>query len=403
MCKSTKIHPYLLAPNILLSFGYKKALLYDLRGKYVQLIWFDTNEVKKLKDFIFYKKITPFIKELYTNTLSIPLDKNAVKRFSFDLKEKIDFSLFSFAWIEVTNKCNFNCIHCYGDFTPKNFNILTLDDIKLISKELKSINIKNIQLIGGEPLLVPNLKKIILELKKYFESIEVFTNGFLINSEWASFFKKNKIKVAMSVYSHQENIHNSITQNHLSFKNLKDVINILNKKGINYRIAYIKTRYNDISTVEDLRKTFNAKFSIKEDIIRIVGRASEKYLSEKLTKEKEITLNNFMNSYIESSWVKRNFFKHNCFSYKIYIDSLLDVYPCVMERRKKYGNLKNLSLIDMLKINSNVVNLTKDDINECSFCEFRYVCFDCRPDFTNSFLSKPKHCKYNPYKGVWYD
>ena len=42
--------------------------------------------------------------------------------------------------------------------------------------------------------------------------------------------------------------------------------------------------------------------------------------------------------------------------------------------------------------------LSKDRIPGCKDCEFRYACFDCRPDAmegSSDYLSKPK-CGYDP-------
>lgn len=78
----------------------------------------------------------------------------------------------------------------------------------------------------------------------------------------------------------------------------------------------------------------------------------------------------------------------------------MNVYPCVMERRIKHGSLKNNKLKDIL--DNNIFNITKDSIEECKECEFRYCCFDCRPDsLGKSILKKPWYCSYIPEKGEW--
>ena len=48
--------------------------------------------------------------------------------------------------------------------------------------------------------------------------------------------------------------------------------------------------------------------------------------------------------------------------------------------------------------------MTKDHINVCKDCEFRYCCHDCRPDsLSNDVYAKPWYCTYNPYSGEWID
>ncbi|MGM0496006.1 MAG: grasp-with-spasm system SPASM domain peptide maturase [Bacillota bacterium] len=50
-------------------------------------------------------------------------------------------------------------------------------------------------------------------------------------------------------------------------------------------------------------------------------------------------------------------------------------------------------------------NLTKDNIDICKDCEFRYICVDCRVFISkeNNLYSKPINCSYNPYIAKWED
>ena len=73
-----------------------------------------------------------------------------------------------------------------------------------------------------------------------------------------------------------------------------------------------------------------------------------------------------------------------------------------MERRIYHGNLKDNHLKNIL--NENIFTLGKDKIKECKDCEFRYCCFDCRPDaLSEDVYAKPWNCTYNPYTGSWAD
>ena len=93
---------------------------------------------------------------------------------------------------------------------------------------------------------------------------------------------------------------------------------------------------------------------------------------------------------------------HQCFLKEIYVGVNMDVFPCVMERRFVYGNLKNDKLSDI--INNEIRYLSKDHIDGCKSCEYRYPCFDCRPDANGlGRLKKPWYCSYNPYTGEWAD
>ena len=72
----------------------------------------------------------------------------------------------------------------------------------------------------------------------------------------------------------------------------------------------------------------------------MTGRADFQLLSRELIKQKIITESTFstpLNPRVSSRLIQG----HNCFGHKIYISSIGEVYPCVMERRWSYGNLFN--------------------------------------------------------------
>ncbi|MGG5209946.1 grasp-with-spasm system SPASM domain peptide maturase [Chryseobacterium sp. MIQD13] len=101
---------------------------------------------------------------------------------------------------------------------------------------------------------------------------------------------------------------------------------------------------------------------------------------------------------------------HNsCLHKKIGIDINGNIKNCPL-MAENFGNIYNASLEEAL-INPGFRkywNLTKDKIEVCKDCEFRYICTDCRAyterSYTNSDgldISKPLKCGYDPYTGKW--
>ena len=282
---------YLINKNIFLVFGHKKSMVYDITEKYLKLIWLDEVETTILKQYFHDKKCSKYVSSIKEK---IKLNENITRKIDLSLKDSIDYSLFGFAWVEITNICNFKCIHCYGSFEANNHGILSIKEILHIFKELKSIGIKNIQLIGGEPLLHPDIIDILKYSKKYFNKVEIFTNGYFVDDKIASLFSDYDISVAMSAYSHEEVIHNTVTGNDKSYKKLKDAISILNKYSIQYRLAYVKMKHNYKSTIKDISSSLGCDCNIKQDPIRLVGRSSIDHYNNDLLEEKYIKLYNFI-------------------------------------------------------------------------------------------------------------
>ena len=70
-----------------------------------------------------------------------------------------------------------------------------------------------------------------------------------------------------------------------------------------------------------------------------------------------------------------------------------------MERRFSHGQVcRNNSF----HLKEEIMKLGKDHIDICCNCEYRYACFDCRPDAVSSDIyAKPWNCTYNPLSGIW--
>lgn len=101
---------------------------------------------------------------------------------------------------------------------------------------------------------------------------------------------------------------------------------------------------------------------------------------------------------------------HNsCLHKKISIDFEGNIKNCP-SMSHSFGNIKDTSLEEALEHSDfkKYWNLTKDDVEVCKDCEFRYICTDCRA-YTerNHFnqdgldISKPLKCGYNPYTAQW--
>ena len=106
----------------------------------------------------------------------------------------------------VVDHCNLNCKACchYCNVTEPNFidiNSFTQDMIELAKK----FDIKMIRLMGGEPLLAPDITAFMENTRKCFpgSDIRIVTNGILLHTMDESFWEciaKNKIRIDLTKY-----------------------------------------------------------------------------------------------------------------------------------------------------------------------------------------------------------
>ena len=133
------------------------------------------------------------------------------------------------------------------------------------------------------------------------------------------------------------------------------------------------------------------------------------YVEDKIKDKKNcgVISSNYFNSNLETFTLSNN---HNsCLYKKISIDSEGNIRNCP-SMPQSFGNIRDITLEEALNHTDfkKYWNLTKDNIEVCKDCEFRYICTDCRA-YTEMIhenshgldTSKPLKCGYNPYSGQW--
>lgn len=350
-------------------------------------------------------------------------------------KEKPHFDL-EFVWFEIiSDDCNERCVHCYADSMPPTYRkVIGLDEIPIIENshglgkisadkwkglidESASLGAKSCQFIGGEPFLWKGESgESVLDLAKHakeqgFETIEIFTNATLIRENDIRRIKELGLNIAVSLYSDVEDVHDSITRTPGSYRKTTKSLERLREEGITARVETVLMRQNE-DTVESTNQFITQMgFSHRPpDVLRPKGRGDNPGLSPS---DEALVRNGLMlgpSFSAESSFFTRSVEGHNCLAGKITITDNGDVLPCIFSRGKVMGNvLKENSLETILKGDiEDVWETTKDDVLVCQDCEYRYVCFDCRPISEGASEGKGDYktapyprCTYNPYKGEW--
>ncbi|MDE5510619.1 grasp-with-spasm system SPASM domain peptide maturase [Elizabethkingia meningoseptica] len=136
---------------------------------------------------------------------------------------------------------------------------------------------------------------------------------------------------------------------------------------------------------------FTVNFTVEKLTVNSCGKVNMDYFNTNITKVLEAINYN------------------SCLYKKIGIDLEGNIKNCPA-MPKVFGNVKISSLEDALKHSEfrEYWNLSKDHIETCKDCEFRYICTDCRAYTERAFkndkgldCSKPLKCGYNPYSGEW--
>jgi organic radical activating enzyme len=136
-----------------------------------------------------------------------------------------------FLWLELTNRCNLQCVHCYADSHPLSGDrdLLTTRDYESIMNQAYALGCRKIQFIGGEPQLNRDFLQLVIKAKTIgFEFIEVFSNLTRLAEDTLRYAADNGVRFATSVYSDKPAAHDAITTVRSShartIKNLKKLI-----------------------------------------------------------------------------------------------------------------------------------------------------------------------------------
>lgn len=336
--------------------------------------------------------------------------------FSQNFQEQVRANLLpmsdvlSFVHCEITKQCNFTCVHCYNSATAcKKKKEMKVSEWVRVLQEAYDKGCRRMQLVGGEPFCK---RKILFEVAAEarsigYEGIEIFSNCSLLTAKDISIIKEMNISMASSFYSSNEKIHDAITQKEGSWRKAIGSFQKIVEQQIPLRIGLIISKTNEGTMAETkafLKERFGIE-NIRSDYVRPAGRGcASDLVSDSMVDAQLITSPSFAKTSL-TTFSKRKC-GHNCFMDKICVSPTGDVHPCVMERDVSYGNVRDNALEEILgsPVARQYRGMSKDSIEECSECEYRYCCFDCRVKARNggaNIAAKPWWCMYHPLKGEW--
>ena len=393
--------------------GAKNAAIYDLNNKKVYSI----NHIGKaiLEDFIIDQnrldtKGFEYINKLYelglieeTSTINNEIDES----FSFP---KISLP---YVWLELTEKCNLHCIHCYGQFCTSskisrdNF-ALTTQDWKQVILNLKKNGCNTIHLLGGEPLCFQGFHDVLLYAHNIgIKTIDISTNGTLVDDKFVQIVKKTNANVRMSIFGHNDSTHEAITGIKGSFQKMDKALKLLSENKINVTlyVTIMKINQQYIKEIENYASSLNHEYK-GYDTVRIVkGKIScDNYVNDvEILKPRYRTSADF--SVSEEQYI-HNLHWNTCLGGKMAVSANGDVFPCPFIRDTVIGNVLSEDITVIMDKALPYWSMTLDHVDCCKDCEYRYACGDCRPlskGFDGNIKSKQLRCCYDPYTGIWQD
>jgi MoaA/NifB/PqqE/SkfB family radical SAM enzyme len=153
--------------------------------------------------------------------------------------------------IELTERCDNNCIHCYINKPKNDKSILNKElstaELKRIISEAASLGALLVKFTGGEPLLRADFKELYLFTRKLGLKVALFTNANLINQDLIGLFQKVPplIPINISIYGMSSKCHESITRKKGSYQEAMSGIKCLLGAGIPFIVVTVRLPQNE--------------------------------------------------------------------------------------------------------------------------------------------------------------
>lgn len=137
--------------------------------------------------------------------------------------------------IHITNQCMLSCKHCCFDAGKRILQELSLERWMHIIDEGKKMGVKNLDITGGEPLLYPQVEKVINYAVNLEYEVTLQTNGILFNKKRRKALKTCGLKNVMISVDGWEESHNWL-RGHNIFQKIKANIEDAIEEGWNIRV-----------------------------------------------------------------------------------------------------------------------------------------------------------------------
>lgn len=151
---------------------------------------------------------------------------------------------FGLLFLELTGRCNEQCVHCYASSGPDVTESLDLETIEEVISDAHSLGFRSIQLTGGDPLISPHLMPAAELARALGLGVEVYTNGLALRGDLVKRLAALPVKMAFSFYSQDPGIHDAVTRTPGSQARTLAAILLAVDHGISVRVGLIATADN---------------------------------------------------------------------------------------------------------------------------------------------------------------
>lgn len=131
--------------------------------------------------------------------------------------------------IEFSLRCNYRCKYCYVGDPTHGMQELSGDESRDVILQAKELGARKIIILGGEPMIYPQIREMLAFIRGHGLDAEMFTNGTNMTPEMAKYLYDLGVQVVLKMNSFDETIQDELAGTkgahkiiQAAFKNLRD-------------------------------------------------------------------------------------------------------------------------------------------------------------------------------------
>ena len=294
------------------------------------------------------------------------------------------------AFLEVTPKCNMNCVHCYLQ-KHHGMKELSYKEITEIVDILYDKGVLFLTLSGGEIFTRSDFLDIYMYIKKKGFLVELFSNGLAITDEIIEVLRMYPpLLIDISIYGASESTYETVTGITGAFRKVIDNCKKIKAAGIRMSLKspVLKENRDEINAMRQIAEEIGVPFCVSYEIDVTID-------NDNITKNHQLSMKDMLicefNDFLLYGNEKNNTDTDLDGIYEIEKDSLFicnvaqgsfiidyegNMCPC-MKFRHRCKKLTKENFDDIWKDFGEIPKLKASDSYKCKKCKARYYCDAC--------------------------
>ncbi|MFI0941225.1 radical SAM/SPASM domain-containing protein [Streptomyces sp. NPDC021020] len=182
-------------------------------------------------------------------------------------------STYRLLWLDLTRSCQLHCDHCYNDSgSDGTHGAMSREQWLGVLDQAAEHGLTHVQFIGGEPTMHPDFPEFVDHALGLGLDVEVFSNLVHVSERCWELFRRERLSLATSYYSHRPDEHDAVTRR-ASHRRTRANIARAVSLGVPLRVGVIGADAQRVEAArEDLRTLGVTR--IGTDRVRPFGRAA---------------------------------------------------------------------------------------------------------------------------------